>query len=487
MKITPAPSFFRTGNTSIFRFFPFLTVSPPKSRGEEGKFLFFLNFLSFCVIIGCGLLTAFPQFFPCLKAYENAAIPVFSFIVHRLRRVYCYDLFIIYHNSQENGAPKQRPAERMSNMKFHVNVNEINYGLGMVTRAIAVRPVKQAYECVMLESNPEGLLLTCTDGEITIKTQIASEIAEDGDILLPARLLSELMRRQSSGEAEIDIDDSGRAVIRASGSKTNMIGMSTEDFPLISDVSGGNVIVLSCGQLKNAISHVMFAVSNDESHKVLTGVLVESDRSETRLVGLDGFRLSLQCLSAGNEIPEGKDLVKAIVPGRIMNELSKMLPDDNEKSVFLTFNQTHIMISFENVKVYTSLLTGEFIDYRHVLPTESSTVVTVSKVPFLEALERCSLMAREGKNNLITLDIQENILFMSSRAERGDVREEMPVLTQGSPLRISFNANYLIDVIRNVIDDEMRMCFKTNISPCLVLPDEGNRYSYLVLPIRTFE
>ena len=170
-----------------------------------------------------------------------------------------------------------------------------------------------------------------------------------------------------------------------------------------------------------------------------------------------------------------------------MNELSKMLPDDDEKKVTLTFNQTHIMISFENVKVYTSLLTGEFIDYRHVLPSESSTVVTVEKTPLLEALERCSLMAREGKNNLITLDIQENVLYMSSRAERGDVREELPVLTQGSPLRISFNANYLMDVIRNVEGDRMRMCFKTNISPCLVLPEEGNQFSYLVLPIRTFD
>ncbi len=372
-------------------------------------------------------------------------------------------------------------------MKFHVNISEINYGLGMVTRAIAVRPVKQAYECVMMESNPNGLLLTCTDGEITVKTQIASEIAEDGEILLPARLLNELMRRQSGGEAEIDIDDSGRAVIRASGSKTNMIGMSTEDFPVISDVTGGNVIILTCGQLKTAISHVMFAVSNDESHKVLTGVLVECGRTETRLVGLDGFRLSLQCVAAENEVQDGQDVIKAIVPGRIMNELSKMLPDDDEKKVTLTFNQTHIMISFENVKVYTSLLTGEFIDYRHVLPSESSTVVTVEKTPLLEALERCSLMAREGKNNLITLDIQENVLYMSSRAERGDVREELPVLTQGSPLRISFNANYLMDVIRNVEGDRMRMCFKTNISPCLVLPEEGNQFSYLVLPIRTFD
>lgn len=372
-------------------------------------------------------------------------------------------------------------------MKFHVNVSEINYGLGMVTRAIAVRPVKQAYECVLVESNPEGLLLTCTDGEMTIKTQISSQIAEEGDILLPARLLSELMRKQSGGEAEIDIDDRGRAMIKASGSKANMVGMSTEDFPVISDISGGNTIVLPCGQLKTAISHVMFAVSNDESHKVLTGVLVECGRTETRLVGLDGFRLSLQCLEAENDVPAGQEFIKAIIPGRVMNELSKMLPDDAEKQAVMTFNQTHIMISFENVRVYTSLLTGEFIDYRHVLPAVSDTEIIAQKLPMLEALERCSLMAREGKNNLITLDIQENILLMRSRAERGDVREEIQVVSQGNPLKISFNANYLMDVIRNVETDQMRMCFKTNISPCLVLPVEGNQFSYLVLPVRTFE
>ena len=371
-------------------------------------------------------------------------------------------------------------------MKFNVNINEINYGLNMVTRAISVRPIKQAYECVMVESNDNGLLLTCTDGEMTIKTQISSEIAEEGEILLPARLLNELMRRQSGGDVTVQIDDKGRAVIRASGSKTNMVGMSTEDFPLISDISSGNVIRLSCGKLRSAISHVMFAVSNDESHKVLTGVLVECGRNETRLVGLDGFRLSLQCIGAENQVPDGKEYMTAIIPGRVMNELSKMLPDDAEKEVVMTFNQTHIMISFENVKLYTSLLTGEFIDYRHVIPSQSDMVLTVEKVPMLEALERCSLMAREGKNNLITLDIQENILYMNSRAERGEVREELPLLTSGAPLRISFNANYLMDVIRNVEGEKMRLCFKTNISPCLVLPEEGNQFSYLVLPVRTF-
>lgn len=372
-------------------------------------------------------------------------------------------------------------------MKFQVNLNEINYGLNMVTRAIAVRPVKQTYECVLLESNDKGLLLTCTDGEMTIKTQIESTISEEGQTLLPARLFSDLMRRQSGGGAEVSIDARSRASIKAGGSKASLVGMPADDFPVISDITAGNEIVLPCGKLKEAISHVMFAVSTDDSRKVLTGVLMEFEREGVRLVGLDGFRLALQQIKAGNVLPEGKERLSAIIPGRVMNELSKMLPDEDDDKVTLRFSQTHIMISFDNVRVYTSLLTGEFIDYRNVLPRDHSITVKTGKAAFMESLERCSLMAKEGKNNLITLDIRENEILMTSRAERGDIHEEIIVETNGSPLKISFNAQYLIDVIRNAEGEKILLGFNSNVSPCLVMPEEGDRFSFLVLPVRTFD
>ena len=372
-------------------------------------------------------------------------------------------------------------------MKFLTNTNTLNYGLNMVTRAIAVRPVKQAYECVLIESNPQGLLLTCTDGEMTIKTQIASTVQEDGQVLLPAKLFSDLMHKQTGDEAGISIDQRCRATISAGGSKTNIVGMDTEDFPQIVEISSGNQMTLPAGRLKNAISHVMFAVSNDESHKVLTGVLMEFGRDRTNLVGLDGYRLSLQSIEAENTIPQDKEYLSVIIPGRVMNELSRMLPDSEEKPVTITFNQTHAMISFEQVQVFTALLTGEYIDYRHVIPAESKIILDVAKAPFIAALERCSLMAKEGKNNLITLNISEYSIRMSSRAERGDVEEILEIPNSCESLRISFNAQYLIDVIRNVEDDLMRLCFNTNISPCLVLPEKSDQFKYLVLPVRTFE
>lgn len=372
-------------------------------------------------------------------------------------------------------------------MKFRIYTSEMDSGLSMVTKAVAAKPVKPAYECVLIESNPEGLLLTCTDGEMTIKTQIASTVQEDGQVLLPAKLFSDLMHKQTGDEAGVSIDQRCRATISAGGSKTNIVGMDTEDFPQIVEISSGNQMTLPAGRLKNAISHVMFAVSNDESHKVLTGVLMEFGRDRTNLVGLDGYRLSLQSIEAENTIPQDKEYLSVIIPGRVMNELSRMLPDSEEKPVTITFNQTHAMISFEQVQVFTALLTGEYIDYRHVIPAESKIILDVAKAPFIAALERCGLMARAGKSKLITLDVSDYQIRMSSRAERGDVEETLETPNTCDPLRISFNSDYLMDVFRNVEGSNMRLCMSTSVSPCLVLPEEEGSFKYLVLPVRTME
>ena len=371
-------------------------------------------------------------------------------------------------------------------MLFRINTNDINYAMNMVTRAIAARPVKQNYEGVLIETKDDGIQFTCTDGEITVKTSAAAQISEGGTTVMPAKLLAELMRRQSGGDVEMKIDDNSSALIRSHGSSTNMVGMTAEDFPEISDITGQQ-IKLPCGKLRNAISRVMFAVSTDESRKALTGVLLETYAEETRLVGLDGFRLALQCVEAKNDIPAGKEMISAIIPGRVMNEISRMLPEDHEKEVTLTFNATHMMASFDNVKIYSTLLMGEFIDYKHILPDKRTTEIVVEKAPFGEALERCGLIAREGKNNLIMLNLSENGMVMTSRAERGDVHEEMPIIFNGEPLKIAFNSHYLTDVIKNVEDGDIRMCFNSSVSPCLVRPVEGNQFTFLVLPVRTYD
>ncbi|MBQ9256880.1 MAG: DNA polymerase III subunit beta, partial [Acidaminococcaceae bacterium] len=289
-------------------------------------------------------------------------------------------------------------------MHFRVQNDEMNYGLGMVTRAISPRPAKAAYDGVLIETDEDCLVLTCTDGEISIKAKVSAMIEEEGVALLPARLFAEMMRKQPAGEVDVRVDSNRRAVIRSRGSNTSMACMEAEDFPDINDVSGDHHVALPCKRFRDAISKVLFAVSTDESRKILTGILMEVREKETLLVGLDGFRLALQRIAAENSLPDGKSQISAVAPGKMLGEVGKMMPD-SEDDAQITFNSSHIMYSFGAVKVYATLLTGEFIDYQKILPSTWTTEVMVMRSMFSDAIERCSLMAREGKNNLIYLKL----------------------------------------------------------------------------------
>ncbi len=372
-------------------------------------------------------------------------------------------------------------------MQFTVYTDEFSYGLGMVTKALPVRAYNQATNCVLLETPDTGLRLTCTDGEITIKASIDAQIAEDGCALLPAKLLADLIRKQSAGDVSVNIDRDCKASIRIHGSAINMIGMTAEDFPEISDVQPGNVIQLPCGRLREAISKIMFAVSSDESRKVLTGVLMETYRTETRFVCLDGYRLAMQCIERENPVPEGQELIKAVVPGRVMSEVSKLLPDNNDMDATITYNASHIMFEFGKVKLYASLLTGEYIDYKRILPDKWTTEVNVDRQLFSRAIERCGVIASEGKNKLIYLSIENGRMFMRSNAEIASVDEEIEIACVGESLRIAFAAGYMMDVIKNLSDDTFTLCFNSSVSPCVIKPAQGSSYLYLVLPVRTFQ
>ena len=373
-------------------------------------------------------------------------------------------------------------------MHFRVQTDEMNYGLGMVIRAISPRPVKQVYDGVLVETVDDGLLLTCTDGEMSIKARVSAMVEEDGCALLPAKLFAEMMRKQPVGEVEIKVDERLRALIRSHGSNTSMACMAAEDFPDIRDIAGDHHVSLPCKRLRDAVGRVQFAVSTDESRKILTGILMEVYQQETLFVGLDGFRLALQRIEAENELPKDteKDHIHAVTPGKILGEVSKMLPDSDDEAL-ITFNSSHIMFSFGGVKVYATLLTGEFIDYQKILPASWTTEVLVNRSLFSDAIERCGLMAREGKNNLIYLHLlPDGKMEMTANAERGDVHEELDIGIHGNELNIAFNSRYLMDIIHNIEGEQIRMCFNSNVSPCMIKPVEGNEFTFLVLPVRIF-
>ena len=370
-------------------------------------------------------------------------------------------------------------------MQFTVNVQDLLEGLNTVTRALAARPAKPVLEGVLMEAEGDSLTLTCSDGSLTIETCIYADIREEGRTVLPGKLFTELARKLPGGEVTIKVGDNHAASIKCMSSKSNLAGMNPVEYPEMGGVEQGTLVCIPQKELKEMISRVVFAIATDESRQILTGCLLEVTQSEARMVALDGFRLAMQKVFQPFELPQGTELLKAVIPGRVLNELSKILSDEDEFCKLL-IDKTRMQASFGNTKLSTVLLAGEYIDYRRILPLSFKTVVKADRVGVQNAIDRASLMAREGKNNLIRMAMSGETLSITSNAELGDVLEELDATLNGDPIEIAFNAKYITDVIRNITDDELCMHFNSNVSPCVVSPIDGDQYLYLILPVRVF-
>lgn len=370
-------------------------------------------------------------------------------------------------------------------MQLTLQKNELMDALNTVTRALSARPANHALEGVLIETEDELIRLTCSDGNMTITSDLNCAVKEDGSVVLPGRLFTELVRKLQGDEVNLGVDDSYRATIRCSRARSNMSGISGGEYPDIAQVSDGMTFEVPMKKLREMISHVEFACATDESRQILTGCLMEITPNEMRMVALDGFRMAVQIMQGQYDVGENGKFT-AVIPSRALREIARTLPDSEEKCT-LTFNKTHMKAAFGNTTVSTVLLAGTFIDYRRILPDSFTTQATVNRESVINAIELASLMAREGKNNIIRLSFHEDMLSISSNAENGNTHDDMDASIDGADIDIAFNAKYILDVVRNVEDAQVIMSFNTNVSPCIIRPSQGEESIYLVLPVRVFQ
>ncbi len=371
-------------------------------------------------------------------------------------------------------------------MILSMNSQDLLEGLNIVTRALSARPSKQILEGVLISAADNRIQMTCSDGSLTIEYTNAASIQEEGQTVLPGRIFTEMIRKMPAGTITITEQDQRTATIRCMKNRSSLAVMNPAEFPEMSPMKAGSRVKIQQNKLKDMISHVAFAIATDESRQILTGSLLEVNRSEARLVALDGFRLAMYKLFQPFELPDGEEVVKAVIPGKVLNELTRILPED-DAFCSLLLDKGRMQCTFGNIRLSSVLLAGEYIDYRRILPTDFKTQALADKASVQDAIDRASLMAREGKNNLIRMSFREDMLKISSNAELGDVEEEMEASLNGEPIDIAFNARYITDVIRNVPDKDLCMKFNSSVSPCVVVPQQGDDYLYLILPVRVFQ
>lgn len=363
-------------------------------------------------------------------------------------------------------------------MKFVCTKNVLLDGISIVQKAVTGKTTLPILEGIHISSKGGELCLTATDLDMGIETSIPCEVLSDGSVVLNSRLFGEIIRKLPDMEIEIEVDGSFGTTIICGKSKFTLVGQNPEDYPELPIINENSMYKLPQDLLKNMIKQVIFAAAQDETRPILTGVLFEARDGVLSMVALDAYRLALRRSNINSS-----NNINAVIPGKTLNEVGKILEASAEE-VYITFTPNHILFSLGNTKVISRLLDGEFINYRQIIPEEYKSKVKINTKMLLDSIERASLLAKEGKTNLIKIDVKYNDLIITSNSQLGNVYEEVPIVLEGNELQIAFNSKYFIDVLKVLDVEEVNLEFSSGVSPCLLKTIEDNGYTYLILPVR---
>ncbi len=362
-------------------------------------------------------------------------------------------------------------------MKIKINQRNLSKHISIAQKGISGRTSLQILEGILLEARGDKLKLTATDLEVSIETIIDCEVEEEGSIVINSRLFGDIVKKLPNEDIIFEVKDNN-INITCENSVFNILGNSPNEYPDLPIILEQDSFKIQKDLFKNAIRQTVFATIQDETRPQLSGVLLEIDDNMISFVALDGYRLSLISLP----IKSDKN-IKIIVPGRILNELNKIL-DESDENIKIAIAPGHAMFNIGDTIVYSRLLEGQFFNYKEIIRKDHKTVVTVDKRELQNSLERASLLAKEEKANLVKLVIEDNEIKINSNSEIGNVNERINTHIEGTDLNIAFNSRYILEGIKIMECEEIKLNFMGSLNPCIINPLNDENYTYLVLPVR---
>ena len=361
----------------------------------------------------------------------------------------------------------------------------LNKGLGIVGRAVATRTTLPITQNVLIATDQGRLKLTATNLEMAISTWIGSTVEDEGDITIPARLLSEFVGSLQNEKVDMVTTNQPQAMTLPSARyEARIIGTDAGEFPPIPTVEDGVTAKISAAVLKKAINLVVFAAATEESRPVLTGVKLELENDQFTLAAADGFRLAVYKDKLEEPIAED---IEAIIPARTLNELNRLLSDQAD-SVELVLSPTRgqALFRLNNIEVVSQLIQGAFPNYAQLIPQSYTTRAGLRVDECLRAARTAAIFARDS-SGIVRLHIQEGppgSLQVLARAEEvGENSAEMDAEVEGGEAKIAFNAKYLMDVLGVIDTDNVALEVTTPSSPGVIRPSNKEDYIHVIMPM----
>jgi DNA polymerase-3 subunit beta len=367
-------------------------------------------------------------------------------------------------------------------MKFTITREKFHEGLGAVAASVPSKTTRPVLANILVEASKDGLKLSGTDLDISVSTTIPASVDQEGATTLPARKLVEIVKELPNAAIRMTSSGEQRATIECGKSKFKLLGLSRDEFPAFPSVKFEGGWKVAAKDLQKLISHVAFAASTEESRPILNGVLWELRADRMRMVATNGHRLARMDVPTSGQGGGQADL---IIPPKALEQIRRLFGGDEEIEIGKSDN--HLGFRSTTTQIYTRLIEGPYPNYEQVIPRENDKSLTADKAALAAALRRMSIVASD-QTHRIRMAFTNGACKMSVQTpDLGEAQEELAVAYEGDSLEIGFNAAYMLEILKFMPTDEVRMTFKAPERAATCEPvgwDDPASFMTLVMPLR---
>ncbi len=362
-------------------------------------------------------------------------------------------------------------------MKITCMKSDLVKSINIAMKAVSNKTTLPILECILIECD-DKIKMTATDMELGIETYVEGTIITPGRVALDAKLLFDIVKKFNDSEVTLETDENYNTTISCEKSKLKIPGKSGEDFSVIPEVEKNKGIKLSQFKIKEIVRQTLFSTAENESTKLMSGELFQIQDKTLRVVSLDGHRISIRYVA----LEEDPGQIKVVVPGKTLNEISKILEGGMEDMVDIYFTDRHILFEINDTKVVSRLMEGEYYKIDHMLSNDFETKVVVNKRALLDCIDRSSPIMKESDKKPIILKIEDDLMFLQATSSLGSMNEDLDIHKEGKNLMLGFNPKFIMDALRVIDSDEISMYFMNSKAPCYIKDDEES-YRYVILPV----
>lgn len=370
-------------------------------------------------------------------------------------------------------------------MKITCSTEHLRKTLQAVQRAVASKGILPVLSNVLFTTHEdlEGYLkIVGTDLEIGVESQLEINKIEKLNITIPAKKLFEIVSKFPDDTIHFEFRENGSVDLLGEKLKFNLNTLPADDFPRLPYVNRETQFAIGLHDFCQAIRQTTFATATDTAKSILTGVNVNLENGQIRLAATDGYRLAVRQLVLQEKIQQS---LNVIIPKRTLVELERLVKQDDRDILGMSVTESHVLFESEGKVLTSRLIEGKYPDYTKILPKYFSRKVWLETKPFLNAVERVAIMASE-QTHVVSFNIQSDDLIITAGAEQGKATESIDIKSEGEPLNINFNANYLMDVLKIFADDASHILLQLNseIQPAVIQSVDNDDYVCMLMPIK---